>query len=197
MKGIATWRYPDSNPKPPINHLLSEYQTQTKIRSSNFHSLLRYPFHIVPSTTPPQKKRKRQPALVPCWALAIGLHHPVPRDLGPNPSTMSSCLTRVEFGTCTPPAGEHHHPHLKGEKKQMSHDRYCWRNPAITSWYMVVYPIIYKVLISFIHPRWFSRRISEPSTVGRICDQQPRKANDPDEIFRQSLPPLSPNFTVT
>ena len=36
---------------------------------------------------------------------------------------------------------------------------------------LVVFPIIYKVL--YIHPRWFSRRISEPSTVATLHTNPP------------------------
>ena len=129
---------------------------------------------------------------MPCWALAIGLHHPVPRDLGPNPSKTSSCLTRVEFGTCTPPPcrGTSSPPTWKGKRE----NQFCLMIGTVEE----IRPSPVEVgslsyyLQGFIHPRWFSRRISEPSTVGGICDQQPRKANDPDEIFGQSLPPPPP-----
>ena len=172
------WVNIKQNKNAELNELISN-TNQTKIRSGNFHSTLRYPFTFS-LQQPPPKKKKTPPALVPCWALAIGLHHPVPRDLGPNPSNLGH----------VPPLQGNIITHLKGKKENyliLSHDRYCWRNPAITSYY----GSLSYYLQGFIHPRWFSRRISEPSTVRGICDQQPRKSQRSRWDLRSKSTPLS------
>ncbi len=51
------------------------------------------------------------------------------------------------------------------ERSSTTHQKYCWwfRNPA-NQLRLVVYPIIYRCLMVFIHPRWLFG-ISEPSNI--------------------------------